>query len=37
MDKADGMAVALYQAFLLSGRVKRKGKKKWIWRKPMQP
>lgn len=28
MDKADGMAVALYQAFLLSGRVKRKGKKK---------
>lgn len=27
-DKADGMAVALYQALLLAGKVKRKGKKK---------
>ena len=27
-DKADGVAVALYQAFLLAGKVKRKGKKK---------
>ncbi len=27
-DKADGMAVALYQAFVLSGKVKRKVKKK---------
>lgn len=27
-DKADGMAVALYYAFMLSGRAKRKGKKK---------
>jgi hypothetical protein len=27
-DKADGMAVALYYAFVLSGRVKAKGKKK---------
>jgi len=27
-DKADGIAVALYQAFVLSGKVKRKGKKK---------
>ena len=27
-DKADGVAVALYQALLLSGQVKRKGKKK---------
>lgn len=27
-DKADGMAVALYYAFLLVGKVKRKGKKK---------
>jgi Holliday junction resolvasome RuvABC endonuclease subunit len=28
MDKADGMAVALYQAFLLAGKIKRKGEKK---------
>lgn len=27
-DKADGVAVALYQAFLLAGKVKRKAKKK---------
>lgn len=27
-DKADGMAVALYQAFLLSGKITRKAKKK---------
>jgi Holliday junction resolvasome RuvABC endonuclease subunit len=27
-DKADGIAVALYVAYLLSGKVKRKGKKK---------
>jgi Holliday junction resolvasome RuvABC endonuclease subunit len=27
-DKADGVAVALYHAFVLSGKVKRKGKKK---------
>jgi len=27
-DKADGVAVALYYAFLLSGKAKRKGKKK---------
>lgn len=27
-DKADGMAVALYYAFLLTGKIKRKGKKK---------
>lgn len=27
-DKADGMAVALYHAFALAGRTKRKGKKK---------
>ena len=27
-DKADGIAVALYQALLLAGKVKRKGKKK---------
>ncbi len=27
-DKADGVAVALYQAFVLAGKTKRKGKKK---------
>lgn len=27
-DKADGVAVALYHAFVLAGRIKRKGKKK---------
>jgi hypothetical protein len=27
-DMADGVAVALYYAFLLTGKVKRKGKKK---------
>jgi Holliday junction resolvasome RuvABC endonuclease subunit len=27
-DKADGIAVALYQALLLAGKIKRKGKKK---------
>jgi Holliday junction resolvasome RuvABC endonuclease subunit len=27
-DKADGMAVALYQTLLLTGKIKRKGKKK---------
>ena len=35
-DMADGVAVALYYAFLLTGRIQRKAKKKWILRKRIQ-